>query len=78
MPIWHTSILANISINSAGKIEVGSILGHFAFCRLGFACSSLCHVSPPQADQPTFCRYYCEMRNPTTGDFGTEPQKFQF
>jgi hypothetical protein len=26
----------------------------------------------------TFCRCYCEMRNPTTADFGTVPQKFLF
>jgi len=59
------------------KVWVGSILGHLAFWRLGWAYSRLCWVSL-NSTQPTFCRCYCEMRNPTTVDFGTEPQKFLF
>ena len=57
------------------KVGVGSILGHFAFCRLGCAYAKLCWVSL-HSTQPTFFRCLCEMRNPTTADFGTESQKF--
>ena len=59
------------------KVGVGSTLGQFAFCRLGWAYSKLCWVSL-HSTQPTFCRCYCELRNPTTADFGTDPQKFLF
>ena len=51
--------------------------GPLCLCRLGCAYAKLCWVSL-HSTQPTFCRYYCEMRNPTTADFGTEPQKFLF
>ena len=63
--------------NYISKVGVGSILGHIAFCRLGWAHSRLCWVSL-HSTQPTFFRCYCEMRNPTTADFGTSPQKFLF
>jgi len=63
--------------NYISEVGVGSILGHFAFCRLGWADSRFCWVSL-HSTQPTFCRCYCEMRNPTTADFGTEPHKFLF
>ena len=51
--------------------------GHFTFCRLGWAHSRLCWVSL-HSTQPTFCRCFCQMRNPTTANFGTVPQKFLF
>ena len=54
-----------------------SILGHFTFRRLGWAYAKLCWVSL-HSTQPTFCRCYSEMRNPTTADFQTESQKFLF
>ena len=63
--------------NYISKVGVGSILGYFAFCRLGWAHSRLCWVSL-HSTQPTFCRCYCEMRNPTTANFGTVTQKFLF
>jgi len=56
------------------KFGIGSILDHFAFCRLGWAYSRLCWVSL-YSTQPIFCRCYCQMRNPTTANFGTKPQK---
>ena len=37
---------------------------------VGFRCTQ-----PPQ---PAFYLCYCELRNPTTADFRTEPQKFLF
>ena len=51
--------------------------GTLCLCRLGWAYSRLCWVSL-HSTQPTFCRCYCEMRNPTMAKFGTEPQKFLF
>jgi len=51
--------------------------GPLCLCRLDWAYSRLCWVSL-HSNQPTFCRCYCQMRNPTTSDFGTEPQKFLF
>ena len=59
------------------KVGVGSILCHFTFCRLGLACSKLCWVSL-HSTQPTCCRCYCEMRNPTTAGFQTKRTKFLF
>jgi len=56
------------------KVGVGSIPGHFVFCRLGWADPKLCWVSPPSVDQPACYRCVCEMRNPTTADWGTESQ----
>ena len=65
---------SSASLNSRvkRKIGVGSNLGHFALCRLGLAYSMLCWVSL-HSTQPTFCRCYCELRNPTMADFRTEP-----
>jgi len=51
--------------------------GPFTFCRLGWVYCRLCWVSL-HSTQPTCCRCYCQMRNPTTADFGPVRQKFLF
>jgi len=63
------------------KLELDPSWATFVFCRLGWAFSKPCWVSPPRfdwarrrpADQPTFCRCYCKTRNPTSADCQTEP-----
>ncbi|MEX1349560.1 MAG: hypothetical protein AB1Z31_17725, partial [Desulfobacterales bacterium] len=69
-----------------GMCIVGGMLAAFFGVLVGvcqtnpktvLAYSRLCWVSL-HSTQPTFCRCYCEMRNPTTLDFGTESQKFIF
>ena len=59
------------------KVGADSILGHVRFCRLGWDYSRFCWVSL-HSTQPTCCRWYYQIRNPTMADFKTESQKFLF
>ena len=58
-------------------MEVGSIFGHFALCRLGWAYLGLCWVSF-HSTQPTLWQFDCAMRNPTMPDFRTEHENCKF
>ena len=73
-PVRRRGNTRNLEWNIS-KVGAGSNLGHVTFCRLGWAYCRLCWVSL-HSTQPTCCRWYFQIRNPTTADFKNEPQRF--